>query len=81
MKKIELRICSNGYYYVYFENEIINIPNYIEFDKFNYIDAKELVDLANQEIDKLQKENDALKSFIKDNFSEMMDSKLEIKNE
>lgn len=81
MKKIELRMCPNGYYYVYFENEIINIPNYIEFDKFNYIDTKELVDLANQEIDKLQKENDALKSFIKDNFSEMMDSKLEIKNE
>lgn len=81
MKKIKLRMCSNGYYYVYFENEIINIPNYIEFDRFNYIDAKELVDLANQEIDKLQKENDALKSFIKDNFSEMMDSKLEIKNE
>lgn len=43
--KIELRMCSNGYYYVYFENEIID---YIEFDKFNYIDAKELVDLANQ---------------------------------
>lgn len=75
MKKIELRMCPNGYYCVYLENEMIN---YIEFDKSNYIDAKELVNLANQEIDKLQKENDALKKFIKDNFSEMMDSKLMI---
>lgn len=70
MMKIELKKCPNGYYYVYFENEIIDNPNYIEFDKFNYIDAKEIVDLANQEIDKLQKENNTLKKLI-----------MEIKNE
>ena len=34
-----------------------------------------------EENEKLQKENNALKSFIKDNFSEMMDSKMVIENE
>lgn len=36
-----------------------------------------VLDLLNE----LQEENEALKKFIKDNFNEMMDSKMVIKNE
>ena len=40
-------------------------------------DVKGICDLLNG----LQEENEALKKFIKDNFNEMMDSKMVIKNE
>ena len=56
--KFELRICSNGTYYLYKNNELM-IP-YVDFDTFNKESAKELIDLLN----KVSKENEELKSEI-----------------
>lgn len=58
-KKYELRLCSNGTYYLY-ENRLIN-PD-ISFDKFNRESAKKLVSILNKQ----NKENVVLKCKIDD---------------
>lgn len=58
-KKYELRLNSNGTYYLY-ENRLLK-PD-ISFDKFNKDSAKELVSLLNKQ----NKENVALKCKIDD---------------
>ena len=45
-EKYELRLCSNGTYYLY-ENRLVN-PD-ISFDKFNKDSAKELVSILNKQ--------------------------------
>lgn len=55
-EKYELRLCSNGTYYLY-ENRLVNTD--ISFDKFNKDSAKELVSILNKqdnEIKQLKKE-------------------------
>ena len=58
MSKFELRICSNGRYYLYKNNDLV-IP-YIDFDKFNKECVNELIDLLNKE----SNENEKLKQEI-----------------
>ena len=53
-KRFELRLCSNGAYYFWDNNELTDIV----FDKFNKGSANELVDLLNNFVD----ENEQLKS-------------------
>ena len=45
-EKYELRLCSNGTYYLY-ENRLLNQD--ISFDKFNKESAKELVSILNKQ--------------------------------
>lgn len=45
-EKYELRLCSNGVYYLY-EDRLVNSD--ISFDKFNRESAKELVSILNKQ--------------------------------
>lgn len=45
-EKYELRLCSNGRYYLWENNELL-IPH-IDFDRFNKESAKELVSILNK---------------------------------
>lgn len=72
-KRFELRLCSDGTYYVY-ENGKLVIDN-ISFDKFNKDNANVLIDLLNEyydkiisletEMDFLQMENNEIKYVLK----------------
>ena len=58
-KRFELRLCSNGTYYVYENGTLTDI----DFDKFNKESAYALIDEVNalyEEKDQLRKENDML---------------------
>ena len=44
-KRFELKLCSDGAYYLYENNELI-VP-YIDFDKFNKESAERIIDLLN----------------------------------
>ena len=52
-KRFELRLCSNGAYYLWNNNELTDI----DFDKFNKESAMAIVDLLNE----LHEENQQLK--------------------
>ena len=72
-KRFELKLCSNGVYYVYKDNDLI-IP-YIDFDRFNNESAEEVVKLINELYDEngqLKEENEQLKQ---DLFIEQTDCK------
>ena len=56
-KRFELRLCNNGTYYLWNNNELTDIA----FDKFNKESANELVDLLNE----LNNENKHLKQKLK----------------
>ena len=56
-KRFELRLCNNGTYYLWNNNELTDIA----FDKFNKESANELVDLLNE----LHEENQVLQRHIK----------------
>ena len=63
-KQFELKLCPNGTYYLYKNNELTDI----DFDKFNKESAKECVDLLNQQeeqIQALKKENERLRIMMK----------------
>lgn len=45
-KRFELRLCSNGTYYVYENGELV--IDHISFDRFNKDDANDLIDLLNE---------------------------------
>lgn len=72
-KKFELRLCSDGTYYVYENGELV--INHISFDKFNKDNANVLIDLLNEyydkiisletEMDFLQMENNEIKYVLK----------------
>ena len=58
-KRFELRLCSNGSYYVYENGTLTDI----DFDKFNKENAYALIDKVNalyDENEQLRKENDML---------------------
>ena len=57
-KRFELRLCSNGTYYVYENGALTDI----DFDKFNKESAYALIDKVNA----LYNENEQLKSTIKE---------------
>ena len=56
-KRFELRLCSNGTYYVYENGTLTDI----DFDKFNRESAYALID----EVNALYKEKEKLKIFLK----------------
>ena len=56
-KRFELRLCSNGTYYLWNNNELTDI----DFDKFNKESAMTIVDLLNE----LHEENQQLKQLTK----------------
>ena len=56
-KRFELRLCSNGTYYVYENGALTDI----DFDKFNKESAYALIDKVND----LYEENEKLKIFLK----------------
>ena len=56
-KRFELRLCSNGTYYVYENGTLTDI----DFDKFNRESAYALID----EVNALYKEKEELKIFLK----------------
>ena len=58
-KQFELRLCSNGSYYLYHKGVLINNP-YITFDKFNKEDAESIVG----ELNHLVEENEQLKEEV-----------------
>ena len=72
-KKFELRLCSDGTYYVYENGELV--IEHISFDKFNKDNANVLIDLLNEyydkiisletEMDFLQMENNEIKYVLK----------------
>ena len=85
---------SEIYEFDYNALEEMLIVNYKDGFSYNMCDEGDVYSVAvklnelqstisrlEEENKKLQKENNALKSFIKDNFSEMMDSKMVIENE
>ena len=49
-KRFELRLCSNGTYYVYENGELV--IDYISFDRFNKDDANALIGLLNELVTK-----------------------------
>ena len=55
-KQYELRLCSNGIYYLYHKGTLINNP-YIDFDKFNRESAESIISNLNN----LSEENEELK--------------------
>lgn len=58
-KRFELRLCSNGTYYVYENGALTDV----DFDKFNKESAYALIDKVNalyEEKEQLRKENDML---------------------
>ena len=57
-KRFELRLCSNGVYYLWNNNELTDI----DFDKFNKESANEIINLLNQ----LNDENEKLKDEVYD---------------
>ena len=60
-KQYELKLCSNGTYYLYHKGVLINNP-YITFDKFHKEDAESIVG----ELNHLVEENEQLKFELKE---------------
>ena len=72
-EKYELRLCSNGVYYLY-EDCLLNQD--ISFDKFNRESAKELVSILNKqnkEIEDLLNEKEEKIKQLEKELSEMKD--------
>ena len=51
-KRFELKLCNNGIYYLY-ENNDLKIP-YVDFDKFNKESAEQVVELLNAQHEEIE---------------------------
>lgn len=71
-KRFELRLCSNGAYYLWNNNELTDI----DFDKFNKESANEIVDLLNQ----LDEDNQQYKILVESLKDENQKLKLKLKD-
>ena len=66
-KRFELRLCSNGTYYVYENGTLTNI----DFDKFNKESAYALIDEVNalyEENEQLKQQNEFLKRICNEDY-------------
>lgn len=70
-KRFELKLCSNGTYYVYENGTLTDI----DFDKFNKESADALIDEVNDLVSQLNDENEKLKSICQDHRDHAMDFK------